>query len=51
MVGFVVLLNVRAAGPPTAGPMASSPAPHNRLNVYGFINSVSLGPDPFPSMK
>ena len=44
--GFVVLLNVRAGGPPSAGPMASSPAPRSRLNVYGVIDSAGLGPDP-----
>ena len=45
-----MLLNVRMGDPPTAGPMASSPALRSHFNVYGVIHSVSLGPDPSPSM-
>ena len=47
-VDFVMLLSVCMGGPPSAGPMENSPAPRNRLNVYGVIDSVSLDPDPSP---
>ena len=45
---FVMLLSVCMGGPPRAGPMESSTAPRNRLNVYGVIDSVSLDPGPSP---
>ena len=47
-IDFVMLLSVCMGGPPRAGPMESSTALRNRLNVYSVIDSVSLDPGPSP---